>query len=79
MNTKPMVFPLDETGTLYVLQDENGREAGVGSRETCYTLLQLFFRPRASAPATKRSLSKKPARLRPGRSAVQPVKHEVAA
>ncbi len=51
MYQKPMVFPLDESGTLYVLQDENGREAGVGSRETCYTLLHLFFRqaPQSSA------------------------------
>ncbi len=50
MITKPMVFPLDETGTLYMLQDQYGREAGVGSRETCYTLLHLFFRQTPTAP-----------------------------
>jgi hypothetical protein len=52
MRSKAMVFPLDGTGILYVLQDEHGREVGVGSRETCYTLLQLFFR---SAPAKPRA------------------------
>lgn len=77
MNTKPMVFPLDETGTLYVLYDEHGREAGVGSRETCYTLFQLFFRPSA-APSVRR-IEQEAGAAANGRSAMLPVMHEAAA
>ena len=49
MFLKPMVLPLDETGTLYVLQDEHGREIGTGSRETCYSPMALFM-PAQSPP-----------------------------
>lgn len=60
MKSKPMVFPLDGSGTLYVLQDEYGREVGVGSRETCYTLLQLFFRPAPARPKTYEPFKREP-------------------
>jgi hypothetical protein len=60
MTSKPMVFPVDGTGTLYVLQDEHGREVGVGSRETCYTLLHLFFRPAPAKPRAYEPFKREP-------------------
>lgn len=44
MGTKPMVFPLDGTGRLYALHDENDDQICTGSRETCYRLLELMLR-----------------------------------
>ncbi len=41
MKSKPMVFPLDTHGTVYVLEDEHGKSLGTGSRATCYFLLEL--------------------------------------
>ncbi len=32
MKSKPMVFPLDTHGTVYVLEDEQGKSLGTGSR-----------------------------------------------
>ncbi len=42
MKSKPMVFPLDTHGTVYVLEDEDGKSLGTGSRATCYFLLELL-------------------------------------
>ena len=42
MKSKPMVFPLDMHGTVYVLEDEDGKSLGTGSRATCYLLLELL-------------------------------------
>jgi hypothetical protein len=44
MGTKPMVFPLDGSGRLYALYDEQDEQICTGSRETCYRLLALMLR-----------------------------------
>ena len=43
MGTKPMVFPLDGNGRVYVLHNENDEPVCTGSRETCYRLLELML------------------------------------
>jgi hypothetical protein len=43
MGTKPMVFPLDAYGRVYVLHDEADEPVCTGSRETCYRLLELML------------------------------------
>ena len=43
MGTKPMVFPLDADGRVYVLHNENDEPVCTGSRETCYRLLELML------------------------------------
>ncbi len=43
MGTKPMVFPLDLYGRVYVLHNENDEPVCTGSRETCYRLLELML------------------------------------
>jgi hypothetical protein len=43
MGTKPMVFPLDADGRVYVLHNENDEQICTGSRETCYRLLELML------------------------------------
>jgi hypothetical protein len=42
MYTMPMIFPLDGSGRVYVLQDKNGQVVGSGSREVCERLLSLI-------------------------------------
>ncbi|HUE81340.1 MAG TPA: hypothetical protein VMM84_04430 [Pyrinomonadaceae bacterium] len=42
MYTKPKIFPLDPSGTIYAVEDENGRSVGTGSREVCEVLLYLI-------------------------------------
>ena len=42
MYTRPMIFPFDSTGRIYVLQDEKGQVVGTGSREVCETLMYLI-------------------------------------
>ena len=42
MYTVPMIFPLDGTGRVYVLQEKEGRVVGSGSREVCERLLRLI-------------------------------------
>jgi hypothetical protein len=42
MGTKPMVFPLDLDGRVYVLHNESDEPICTGSRETCYRLLELM-------------------------------------
>ena len=43
MGTKPMVFPLDVNGCVYVLHNEQDEPVCTGSRETCYRLLELML------------------------------------
>jgi hypothetical protein len=43
MGTKPMVFPLDAHGRVYVLHNEADEPVCTGSRETCYRLLELML------------------------------------
>ena len=49
MGTKPMVFPLDASGRLYALHDENDEQICTGSRETCYRLMELMTRTKRPA------------------------------
>lgn len=42
MYTVPMILPLDGTGRVYVLQDQNGQVVGSGSREVCERLMRLI-------------------------------------
>jgi hypothetical protein len=42
MYTRPMIFPLESTGRIYVLQDEKGQVVGTGSREVCETLMYII-------------------------------------
>lgn len=51
MGTKPMVFPMDGSGRLYALYDENDDQICTGSRETCYRLLALMLRTKKPAVA----------------------------
>jgi hypothetical protein len=43
MGTKPMVFPLDANGRVYVLHNEADEPVCTGSRETCYRLLAIML------------------------------------
>lgn len=50
MYTMPMIFPLDGSGRVYVLQDKNGQVVGSGSREVCEKLLSLIGTGLSAAP-----------------------------
>jgi len=45
MYAKPMIFPLDENGQIYALQDEKGNTIGTGTREVCEVLLYIITKP----------------------------------
>jgi hypothetical protein len=49
MGTKPMVFPLDADGRVYVLHNEADEPVCTGSRETCYRLLELMLEAKKHA------------------------------
>lgn len=49
MGTKPMVFPLDADGRVYVLHNEKDEPVCTGSRETCYRLLELMLEAKRRA------------------------------
>ncbi len=53
MGTKPMVFPLDAYGRVYVLHDEADEPVCTGSRETCYRLLELMLEVKRRADEFK--------------------------
>jgi hypothetical protein len=72
MGTKPMVFPLDADGRIYVLHNEADEPVCTGSRETCYRLLELMLEVKRRAdkievgmtrPAEGAELSLKAARV----------------
>jgi hypothetical protein len=42
MYSSPIILPLDCTGRIYVLEDENGQVIGTGSREVCETLMYMM-------------------------------------
>lgn len=42
MYSSPIILPLDWTGRVYVLEDENGQVVGTGSREVCETLMGMM-------------------------------------
>ena len=45
MNAEPRIFPLDESGRIYALQDEKGNTIGTGTREVCEVLLYIITKP----------------------------------
>ena len=53
MGTKPMVFPFDVNGCVYVLHNENDEPVCTGSRETCYRLLELMLEVKKRADETE--------------------------
>lgn len=53
MGTKPMVFPLDADGRVYVLHNENDEQICSGSRETCYRLLEFMLQVKKRADEIK--------------------------
>jgi hypothetical protein len=53
MGTKPMVFPLDADGRVYVLHNENDEQICTGSRETCYRLLEFMLQVKRHADEIK--------------------------
>jgi hypothetical protein len=62
MYTMPMIFPLDGSGRVYVLQDKNGQVVGSGSREVCERLLSLIGL--GLTPATENTPSAQTANVR---------------
>ena len=48
----PMMFPLDSHGKIYVLQDEQGKTIGTGSRQVCCDLLHIITKPIADSANT---------------------------
>jgi hypothetical protein len=53
MGTKPMVFPFDAHGHVYVLHNEADEPVCTGSRETCYRLLALMLEVKKRADETE--------------------------
>jgi hypothetical protein len=45
MHAEPKIFPLDENGVIYALQDEKGNTIGTGTREVCEVLLYIITKP----------------------------------
>ena len=49
MHAEPSIFPLDESGNIYALQDEKGNTIGTGTREVCEVLLYIITKPAAQS------------------------------
>ena len=45
MHAGPKIYPLNESGTIYALQDEKGNTIGTGTREVCEVLLYIITKP----------------------------------
>ena len=63
MGTKPMVFPLDADGRVYVLHNENDEQICTGSRETCYRLLELMLQVNRHADKIETKMAESAERL----------------
>ena len=63
MGTKPMVFPLNADGRVYVLHNENDEQICTGSRETCYRLLELMKEAKRRADEIEYRIAQSPDRL----------------
>ena len=61
MYSSLMILPMDIEGTLYVLQDENGKELGTGSRKVCEVLMAMICKCRS--PVSENNCSRIPPRL----------------
>ena len=53
MSGKPMIFPLDQNGQIYALQDEKGNTIGTGTREVCEVLLYIITKPASQSISGK--------------------------
>lgn len=60
MYSEPIILPFDIEGTIYVLQDEQGKTIGLGSRKVCEALMSMISKN--SAPVSERSCSRIPHR-----------------
>jgi hypothetical protein len=45
MLAQPKIYPLDDNGQIYALQDEKGNTIGTGTREVCEVLLYIITKP----------------------------------
>ena len=54
MYSMPLILPLNTEGTIYALQDEQGRRIGTGTREVCELLLHIV---------TKQTVASRPEEL----------------
>jgi hypothetical protein len=45
MLAEPKIYPLDDNGQIYALQDEKGNTIGTGTREVCEVLLYIITKP----------------------------------
>ena len=59
MHGEPRIFPLDETGNIYALQDEKGNTIGTGTREVCEVLLFIITK-RAAQNVSSRMTQQRP-------------------
>jgi hypothetical protein len=53
MHAEPMIFPLDDDGTIYALQDEKGNTIGTGTREVCEVLLYIITKPASQGVSSR--------------------------
>lgn len=51
MYTIPLILPLNIEGSIYAIQDEEGRTIGTGTREVCELLLHIINRQSVASPA----------------------------
>jgi hypothetical protein len=61
MYTRPMIFPLDLQGEIFLLQDEKGNTVGTGTRQVCEVLLHIITKPltRSVSPSAEILVSQK--------------------
>ena len=51
MLAEPKIYPLDDNGLIYALQDEKGNTIGTGTREVCEVLLYIITKPASQSVA----------------------------
>jgi hypothetical protein len=76
MGTKPMVFPLDANGRVYVLHNEADEPVCTGSRETCYRLLELMLEVKKRADETELKMTETTAEIAKAASATAGMRAE---
>ena len=50
---EPKIYPLDEQGRIYALQDEKGNTIGTGTREVCEVLLYIITKPASQSVSSR--------------------------
>ena len=48
--SQPMILPFNADGTVYVVQDEDGKIVGTGDREVCAVLFEMMKRAKTGGP-----------------------------